>query len=516
VDEENAGGRKEHIGGTTTVHGVTELTFASDQDPKASPGSLDIFVMMDHLSAAQNEVLQLQTQLLEARQQDLITGLPNRFRLADRTDQAILMAQRQERFVAIIIIDLDRFKGINQTLVFSERDELVHQVARRLVAPLRLGDTLAVVNSDQFAVLLPDLHNPLEPTRVAKNLLEALRIPFRVGKREINLTASLGISLYPEDGTDASTLQKQAESAANRAKLEGGNCVQCNTPTLSEAFLERRELETYLGESIAAENLEVFYQPQFDWSDNLIGVEALLRWHHPILGAVPPSKIIPLAEENHLIHTLGEWVLRTACRQAASWQALSPRPLRLAVNVSAHQVTHPNWVDSVARILRDTKLPPGRLELELTESSLLKNEKLGLSPLHELKGMGIRIGIDDFGTGYSSLSYLHRLPIDTLKIDQSFVRGLHPEPTEHSGHPEPSSNAIIQTILQLGENMNLEVIAEGVETEAQKLALYRLGCEVFQGFLLGRPMTAADLGSVLDAQQASAFEAFLLPRAGGS
>lgn len=486
------------------------MTFMPTEDPNNLPGQQDLSGLTDQLNAAKAEILQLHAQLLEAKQQDLLTGLPNRFRLTDRMDQAILLAQRQERFVAVIFIELDRFKGINQTLVFRERDELILQVSRRLIAHLRLGDTLALVSSDQFAVLLPDLRNPLEPSSVAKNLLEALRIPFRVGDREIHLTASLGISIFPQDGPDSSNLQKQAESAANRAKAEGGNCVQCNTPTLSEAFLERRELETYLGEAVAAENLQVYYQPQFDWSDNLVGVEALLRWHHPILGMVPPSKIIPLAEENQLIHVVGEWVLQSACRQAASWQALSPRPLRIAVNVSAQQIAHPKWVDSVARILRDTKLPPTCLELELTESSLLKNGKQGHAPLHELKAMGVRIGIDDFGTGYSSLSYLHRLPIDTLKIDQSFVSGLHPE------HAEPSSKAIIQTILQLGENLNLEVIAEGLETEAQKETLRRMGCEVFQGFLLGMPMAAVDLERLLEIQQASAFEAILIPKAEGS
>ena len=474
------------------------MTTEPAQETKTPPTSLDSVALMDQLSAAKNEVEQLRTQLLESRQVDLLTGLPNRLLLTDRMEQAILLAQRQDRFLAVIFVELDRFKAINQTLIFPERDELIHQVSRRLIAPLRLGDTLAMVSSDQFAVLLPDLKDPLEPSSVAQGLLEALRMPFQVGKRMIYLTASMGISLFPQDGLDALTLQKQAESAANRAKAEGGNCVQCNTPTLSEAFLERRELETYLSEAIAAEKLQVFYQPQFDWEDNLIGVEALLRWHHPILGVVAPSKIIPMAEENHLIHAIGEWVLRVACGQAAVWQSMSPRALRLAVNVSARQVTHPHWVDSVAKILKDTKLPSACLELELTESSLLKNGKPGHVPLHELKALGVRISIDDFGTGYSSLSYLHRLPIDTLKIDQSFVSGLHPETSE------PSSKAIVQTILQLGENLDLDVIAEGVETEAQKEALRRLGCRAFQGYLLGKPMAAGELAQILEAKQAKA------------
>jgi len=477
------------------------------QASKPPAESLDILGLMGQLAAAKADVHQLRTELFEAKQQDLLTGLPNRLRLTDRMDQAILMAQRHERSVSAIFIELDRFKTINQTLVFQERDELIRQIARRIISPLRLGDTLASISSDQFAVLLPDLRDPLEPSGVAQSILEALRIPFRVGSRTIHLTASLGISIFPQDGQDSLALQKQAETAANRAKAEGGNCVQCNTVTLSEAFLERRELESYFSEAIAGENLHVFYQPQFDSSGNLLGVEALLRWQHPVLGVVPPSKIIPMAEENQLIHAVGEWVLRTACRQVAAWQALSLRPLRLAVNVSACQVAHPQWVDSVARVLRDTRFPPFCLELELTESSLLKNEKKGHAPLHDIKAMGIRIGIDDFGKGYSSLSYLHRLPIDTLKIDKSFVDGLHPE------HLEPSSRAIIQTILQLGESLNLEVIAEGLEIEAQRDILRQMGCQVFQGFLLGMPMAATDLEQLLEAQQTSAFEAFLFPGA---
>ncbi len=478
--------------------------------PEVPSESSEILGLLGQLTAAQVDIRKLQAELYEAKQQDLFTGLPNRLRLADRLDQAILMAQRQERSVSVIFIEIDRFKAINQTLVFQERDELIHQVARRLISPLRLGDTLASVSNDQFAVLLPDLRDPLEPSRVAQSILEALRIPFRVGKRTIHLTASMGISSYPQDGPDSIALQNQAESAANRAKSEGGNCVECNTPTLSEAFLERCEMESYLSEAIAAEELDVFYQPQFGWNDNIIGVEALLRWNHPILGVVPPSKIIPMVEENQLIHVVGEWVLRKACRQVAAWQALSPHPLRLAVNVSAFQVTDPKWVDSVARVLRDTRFPPFCLELELTESSLLKNGKQGHAPLHEIKAMGIRIGIDDFGTGYSSLSYLQRLPIDTLKIDRSFVEGLHPE------HSEPSSRAIIQTILQLGENLKLDVVAEGLETETQRETLHLMGCEIFQGFLLGMPMAASDMGHLLDARQASVFETFLIPGPGGT
>ncbi len=446
--------------------------------------------LKNQLLLAMGEIRRLQGQLREMRQQDPLTGLPNRHRLMDRMGQAIMLALRQGHLAAFLFIEIDRFKFINQTLGFEEADDLWKQFARRLAVPLRMGDTLARVSNDQFAMLLPELGDPLEPCRVAQCLLESIRSPFRIsGNRELSLSASIGISIHPQDGEDAFALLKQAETATLQAKREGGNCYLCSTPTLNESLLERRELETYLGEAIAMDELELVYQPQCTSDGAIIGMEALLRWQHPVLGAVPPSKFIPLAEGNQLIHPIGEWVLRNACRQMSAWRSQSLWPFRLSVNVSPLQITQPRWVESVAAILQEFSIPPGCLEIEITEGTLLRSAKAVHSALHEIKSMGIRIGIDDFGTGYSSLSYLQRLPIDTLKIDQSFVNDLHPD------HPDVSSLPIVQTILDLGHNLGLDVIAEGVETLAQQETLSRMGCHFFQGYLLGRPMKAEDIAS---------------------
>ena len=472
-------------------------------DPKASLGELDPVGLMTQLALATTHIQQLEERLEETRQRDSLTGLPNRLRLLDRTEQAIVLAPRWDHLVAMLFIEVDRFKAINQSLDFEEADELWLQFSRRLASPLRLGDTLAKLANDQYAVLLPEVQDSMEPCRVAQGLLDSLNIPFRVGSRELNLTASIGISLCPQDGQEADSLLKQAESAASRSRTNGGNTFECTTPTLSEASLERRELETYLGDALLKDELELLFQPQCTVDGTIVGLEALVRWQHPVLGSVPPSKFIPVAEENQLIHGIGEWVLRNACKQVASWQAMSLRPLRLAVNVSPLQIGQARWVDTVARILHEFKFSPCYLEIEITEGTLLRNVKLSNTALQVIKAMGIRIAIDDFGTGYSSFDYLHRLPIDTLKIDLSFVSGLHPE------HPDVSSVPIVQSILDLGQNLHLEVVAEGVETSMQRDTLYRMGCRLFQGYFMGPPLTVREIEDRLEAQQVRAFNTLL-------
>jgi diguanylate cyclase (GGDEF)-like protein len=470
----------------------------------------DALELVEQLARARKDVSELKIQMESLRDQDPLTGLPNRLRLADRTGQAILMAHRQGNIVAILFIELDRYKTINQALGFADSDDLCCQLTRRISVLLRPGDTLARVGSDQFAVLLPEVRDTLEPLKLAQAILDGLSIPYRIGQREVRLTASIGISLSPQDGDNASTLQKEAENACNRAKGSGGNSIQCTTLTLSEAAFERQQMDAALGEALARNEMRIFYQPQFNMEGQIVGMEALLRWLHPVLGAVAPSKFIPLAEENLLIHSLGDWVLSNACKQASIWQALSPRPIKLAVNVSPVQLANPRLVDFAARTLRESRLSPACLELEITESTLLKNADHRYTPLHDLKALGLRIGLDDFGTGYSSLSYLQQLPIDTLKIDQSFVRNMFPD--------RPgivSSNPIVQTIVNLGHNLGLSLVAEGVETQAQKEALHAMGCQSFQGYLMGRPMEAAAMSIHLETQINTAFNALLGPPATG-
>jgi len=466
--------------------------------------SMQALDLLDELTKARAELARLKVQLEVLRDQDPLTGLPNRIRLADRTGQAILRARRQGHQVAVLFIELDRFKTINQTLDFADADELILQLTRRMGVLLGPGDTLARVGSDQFAVLLPEVLDSLEPMRLAQAMLDAIRIPFRLASREVRLTASIGISSSPQDGDDAPTLQKEAENAVDRAKAGGGNAIQCTTLTLSEASFERQQMETYLGEAVHKQDMQLVYQPQVTADGDIFGMEALVRWEHPVLGVVPPSKFVPLAEENQLIHAMGEWILGTACRQAAIWQSMSPRPLKLAVNVSAVQLVHPRWVDSVARALRESRLPPSCLELEITESILLRNARTSHAVLMDLKALGVQFGIDDFGTGYSALSYLQQLPIDTLKIDQIFVRGMFP-----SQPGVVSSLPIVQTIVNLGRNMGMQVVAEGVETAEQREALAELGCYRFQGYFMGRPMEAAELTQRLERQINSAFTALL-------
>lgn len=481
------------------------MALPSESDPRDMLlKDADAIELVEQLSQARKEVAQLKAQLEGLRDQDPLTGLPNRLRLADRTGQAILMAHRQGNMVAVLFVELDRFKSVNQTLGFADADDLCLQLTRRISVLLRPGDTLARVGTDQFAVLLPEVRDALEPLRIAQAILDALAIPYRVSQREVRLTASIGISLSPQDGDNAATLQKEAENACNRAKNAGGNAIQCTTLTLSEAAFERQQMDAALGEALAKNEMRIFYQPQFNMEGHIVGMEALLRWQHPVLGSVPPSKFVPLAEENLLIHNLGEWALATACKQASVWQALSPRPIKLAVNVSPVQLAHPRLVDTVARVLRESKLSPACLELEITESTLLRNPDPRHTPLHDLKALGLRIGLDDFGTGYSSLSYLQQLPIDTLKIDQAFVRNMHPD------RPGViSSNPIVQTIVNLGNNLGLSLVAEGVETQAQKETLHAMGCLCFQGYLMGRPMEAAAMGIHLETQINSAFNALL-------
>jgi diguanylate cyclase (GGDEF)-like protein len=475
-------------------------------NPDEKEVSLQAIDLLDELTKARAELFQLRAQLEVLRDQDPLTGLPNRLRLSDRTCQAILRARRQGNMVSVLFIELDRFKSVNQTLEFAEADELVLQLTRRIMVLLASGDTLARVGTDQFVVLLPDVQDGQEPLRMAQAMLDALRIPYRVGPREVRLTASIGISLSPQDGDDAPTLQKEAENATNRAKAAGGNSIQCTTLTLSEASFERQQMEAYLGQAILKNEMQVFYQPQTTADGLIFGMEALLRWQHPVLGTVPPSKFVPLAEENQFIHAMGEWTLTTACHQASVWQAMCPRPVKLAVNVSPIQLTQPRWVDFVARTLRESRLSPSCLELEITESTLLKNAKTSQGILHDLKALGLHFGIDDFGTGYSSLSYLHHLPIDTLKIDQTFVRGMFP-----SQPGMISSLPIVQTIIHLGRDMGMRVVAEGVETAEQMETLVKMGCYGFQGFLMGRPMEAAELSLRLESQITTAFNALLPP-----
>lgn len=434
------------------------------------------------LRQAKTEIRILERRITELSQMDPLTGLPNHHRFLDRLSQAMFQATRSGQAVGILVVDLDRFKRVNELLGHLGGDEVIQQVAVRLAGALRQGDTLACMGGDRFLVLLPELKEPLGATRMAQRLLESLQTPFKVGVREQHFSACIGVAVHPQDGMDAATLQAHAESAMYRAKERGGNRIECFTTTLNQISLERQELEQCLREAMQNGELQIYYQPQFFMDGRLAGAEALLRWNHPLLGPVPPTKFIPVAEEIRLILPIGAWALREATTQMAKWQTMVPFPLILAVNVSALQFANGDWDDCVLRALTESGLRPECLELELTESLVMRQGHEDIQPLHRLREIGTRIAIDDFGTGYSSLSYLQRLPITTLKIDQSFIASLHAEA------PEISSEHIVKAIIQLGHSLNLTIVAEGVETEAQRDTLDLLGCDFLQGFLLGRPL----------------------------
>jgi diguanylate cyclase (GGDEF)-like protein len=453
---------------------------------------IDRLDAISRLQQAEARIRALEGRLQELSLLDPVTGLANHRHFADRLAQALRLAQRHGHVLSVLFLDLDRFKRVNDLLGHQGGDELLRLVGQRLQGALRQGDTLACMGGGRFMALLPEIKDVMAAARVGQKLLEALQPPFRAGARELDLTASIGVCVHPQDGLDAQTLESHAESAMYRAKERGGNRIECFTSTLNAVSLERQELESCLREALQNGELQMYYQPQFFMDGRLAGAEALMRWNHPLLGAVPPTKFIPLAEESRLILPIGEWALREACGQMARWQALSPSPLLLAVNVSVLQFASGDWDTCVARALADTGLAPGCLELELTESLVMRQDHEDLAPLHRLREIGTRIAIDDFGTGYSSLGYLQRLPITTLKLDQSFTAALQAE------DPVLSSEPIVRAIIQLAHSLHLTVVAEGVETEGQRDMLDLLGCDCLQGFLLGRPLPADAFEALLE------------------
>lgn len=460
---------------------------------------IDRLDAMSRLAQAESRIRALEQQVVELSLLDGATGLPNHRHFADRFAQALRLAQRHGHIISVLFLDLDRFKRVNDLLGHEGGDAVLKQVALRLQEPLRQGDTLACMGGGRFMILLQEVKDHMAAARVGQKLLEALREPFTAGSRELNLTASIGICVHPQDGMEVHTLEAHAESAMYRAKERGGNRIECFTSTLNEDSLERQELESCLRDALQNGELQLYYQPQFFMDGRLAGAEALLRWNHPLLGLVPPTKFIPLAEESRLILPIGEWALREACAQMAKWQALSPSPLILAVNVSVLQFASGDWDACVSKALADTGLDPKCLELELTESMVMRQGHEDLEPLHRLRDIGARIAIDDFGTGYSSLGYLQRLPITTLKLDQSFTAALQVE------DPGLSSKNIVKAVIQLAHSLNLTVVAEGVETEGQRDMLELLGCDCLQGFLLGRPIPADAFESMLEFISAKQF-----------
>jgi diguanylate cyclase (GGDEF)-like protein len=420
---------------------------------------------------------------------DALTRLPNRVMLHDRILQAITMARRQKKTVAILFLDLDRFKAINDTLGHSIGDILLQAVAERLLACIRASDTVARLGGDEFVIVLPDLPEGGHAAVVAQKILDTISKPFEIRDVELNTSASIGISIFPDDGIANEDLITNADVAMYQSKESGRNNYHFFAPEMNDSSYERLTMENNLRRALERQEFVLYYQPQVNSeTGRIIGTEALIRWRHPKTGLVPPGMFIPIAEESGLIVAIGEWVLREACRQNKAWQQAGLTPIPVAVNLSAVQFRQNGLTDLVADALRESGLEPCWLELEITESAIMQNAEAAITTLRSLKQMGLKLSIDDFGTGYSSLSYLKKFPLDKLKIDQSFVRDITTNQDDAS---------IVIAIIWMAKSLKLRVIAEGVETKGPLDFLTSNDCVEIQGYYFGKPAPANEFGQLL-------------------
>ncbi|MBD0345805.1 MAG: EAL domain-containing protein [Coleofasciculus sp. Co-bin14] len=411
---------------------------------------------------------------------DRLTGLPNRMLFDERLSLALATTHRYGEMLAVVFLDVDGFKTINDTLGHAIGDQLLQNIAQRLRGCLRSGDILARWGGDEFTLLLSPIGSAEDVAKIATGILETINAPLQFEGQELHIKASLGIALAPYDGEDSETLLKNADAAMYRAKQQGRNRYQLYTSAIGTKAQERLVLENNLYKALERQEFHLHYQPQVDLQTcEIVGMEALIRWQSPTLGFISPSAFIPIAEEMGLISAIGEWVLWTACAQNRAWQSLGLPPIRMAVNLSARQFQQKNLVEMIAQVLESTQLEPRYLELEITESIAMQDISLTISVLRTLRSMGIQIAIDDFGTGYSSLSSLKHFPLDKLKIDQSFVRDLVKDSYDA---------AITKALVALGHGLKLEVVAEGVETQEQLAFLRSIQCDGMQGYLLSRPL----------------------------
>jgi diguanylate cyclase (GGDEF)-like protein/PAS domain S-box-containing protein len=436
-----------------------------------------------------SSIKQSQARLDYLAYHDPLTALPNRLLLNDRIEHALQRAAREERQVGVLFLDLDHFKTINDSLGHPVGDRLLKQVARRIKGLVREEDTVSRLGGDEFIILLEDVDDTRTLGKLAQKIIESFREPFSIEPHELQLGVSVGISVYPRDGSDGATLIKNADAAMYRAKEEGRNDYQFYTTELTTAAFERLTLETALRQALKREELVLHYQPQYALATGkLLGAEALIRWRHEELGLISPDKFISVAEESGLISSIGEWVLHHACVQLRHWHAAGLPIGTIAVNVSGKQFQRGRFADVVKSALDASGLAAHHLELELTESAIMQEAERGVNVLHELNDLGVTIAIDDFGTGYSSLSYLKNLPVHKLKIDRSFVRDI-PQ--------DANDEAITRAVIALGHSLQLAVLAEGVETKEQQAFLKTQGCHEAQGFLYSKPIGAGDFPALL-------------------
>ncbi len=422
----------------------------------------------------------------EMAERDALTGIANRKALRDRLQERLSAAARTGQATAILYIDLDRFKAVNDSLGHPVGDALLRKVAARFKSALRDGDVVARLGGDEFAVIQSDAPQPAAATMLATRLVDLIGRAYAVEGHMLHVGASVGVAIAPNDGYEPDVLLKNADLALYRAKAEGRGCHRFFEPGMDERMQLRRSMEVDLRRALALNQLQLVYQPQFDLaSHSLTGFEALVRWHHPSRGVVLPGDFIPLAEEIGVITAIGEWVLRTACKQAANW----PNSVSVAVNLSPVQLRGGKLLETVVSALAQSQLSPGRLDLEITESALLDTTEMVLKVLNGLRDLGVAVSMDDFGTGYSSLSYLQKFSFDRIKIDQSFIRDID---------VHVDRQAIIRAVASLAATLGMKTMAEGVETEAELACIRAEGCDEVQGYLTGQPMPAEAATALLD------------------
>jgi diguanylate cyclase (GGDEF)-like protein/PAS domain S-box-containing protein len=430
-------------------------------------------------------------EMLHSAEHDFLTGLPNRLLLGDRISQAIALAARHQNKVAVLYLDLDGFKHINDSLGHSTGDRLLQSATTRLQHCVRVTDTVSRQGGDEFVVLLSEVNRWEDAAILARRMLDSLAKAHEIDQHDLHITASIGVSVYPDDGLNAEALIKNADTAMYQAKENGRNNYQFFKPAMYERAAERQSIEASLARAIERQELALHYQPKVNLkTGEITGAEALVRWTHPTRGPIPPAQFISVAEDCGLILPIGKWVLREACRQAKAWKDVGFSAGTMAVNISAAEFRGETFLEDVFAILADTGLDPQSLELELTESVLMKRVEIAETTLGVLRKKGIRVAIDDFGTGYSSLSYLRRFPIDALKIDQSFIRQITETPDETS---------IVTAVISMGQSLKLRVIAEGVETQAEAAFLRAHQCDEVQGYYFSRPVPPEQFTRLLEA-----------------
>jgi diguanylate cyclase (GGDEF)-like protein len=436
------------------------------------------------------EAAQAMTQrMTHSAEHDALTGLANRLLLNDRLDQAIALAERHQGQVAVLFLDLNGFKHINDSLGHSFGDKLLQSIAARLATCVHAPDTASRHGGDEFVILLPEVRRPEDAAAVARRLLKALAEAYCIERHDLHISTSIGVSIYPDDGLDAETLIKNADTAMYQAKENGHDSYQFFKSAMNVRAVERQSIEEHLRHALARHELTLHYQPKIDLDTGAItGAEALIRWTHPTRGSVSPAQFIPIAEDCGLILPIGDWVLREACAQARAWENAGLPAITMAVNVSALQFRKANFLGDVYSALMETGLDPRYLELELTEGALMTRAESTASILSNLRGLGVRVAADDFGTGYSSLSYIRKFPLDALKIDQSFIRQITTIPDE---------TTVVRAIISMGQNLDLRVIAEGVETQDQFEFLKAHGCNEAQGYYFSRPVPAEQFAKLL-------------------